>query len=135
LALPVAIAALAVLGCGGDDDDDGGDGGEPAPKLKATSSGIEGVPIPSTAKPYEVGDIWLVPGSTYDEVLAFYEEQMPEGQDFNGWPWCDTGGDGDIHAHIYARGAKDILNVTVSDDPEDKQPPNILIGVDKSGPC
>jgi hypothetical protein len=80
-----------------------------------------------------VGDTatWTVPHATYDEVVAFYEERMLEGQDFKGWDWCDTGGGVTIHAHIHSRGARDILSVSVTDD----KPTGIVIVNDESGPC
>lgn len=103
-----------------------------APELTATDSGVEGVPIPESAEPHpEVDTFWNVEGVRYDDLVAWYEDQMPEGEDFDGWEWCDTGGGETIHAHIYARGEQEILAVTVSADDR----PSVSIGTDESGPC
>lgn len=99
-------------------------------------SGVEGVPIPASATPGGEG-VWTVPGVGYLEVVDWYEDQTPEGQDLGSWAWCDTGGGAGvsnsdaIHSHIYARGTSEILGVSVANG----QPVEIIIGVDQSGPC
>lgn len=126
LALALVLAVVAI-GCGEEEEET-----QAPPKTsEGGSSGIEGVPLPGGAE--RVGDDqWEVADSSYKEVVAFYEEAMPEGEDWKrGWKWCDTGGGETIHSHIYAQGPREILGVTVVNDPA----PGILIGVDKSGPC
>jgi hypothetical protein len=98
------------------------------------------VPLPPGARAaqgaaYDYVNAWLVPGSDFATVVAFYDKKMPEGQGWQGWQgwtWCDTGGDDSANpSRIYAKGSRDILNVTVTND----KPPGVLIGVDQSGPC
>lgn len=120
LILALVVALLAVAGCAQDD----------GAELAGRDSGIHGVPIPSTAE--RDGDAgWTVPGSSFEEVVEFYEREMPEGQDWRGWAWCDTGGGETIHAHIYARPGRRVLAVAITND----DPPAIVIGADRSGPC
>lgn len=122
LVLAAALVTLALAACGTDEraaDD---------PLANWKQSGVAEAPIPQGAEPDGEGQ-WRVPGATYDELTAFYEEQMPEGDNwFGGWRWCDTGGGETIHSHIYARGKDEILAVTVTGN-------GILIGTDHSGPC
>ncbi len=96
-----------------------------SPSLGAIDSGIKSVPIPESAEPNpNLEDAWTVEGVSYDELVAWYEEQMPEGEG------TSAGGTGAtpavrkrFHAHIYARGARAILSGSITDT----DPPGILI--------
>jgi hypothetical protein len=109
---------------------------EPAPESEPTVASSErtpdGVPLPPGAERVDE-DQWKVPDFSYDEVVEFYEAELPEGEDFEGWAWCDTGGlDSDtIHAHIYSKPGNRILAVAMADD----ETPGLNIGTDRSGPC
>lgn len=165
VAIPVGVVLVAVIAAlgGGEEDGDqstsspaaskpaGGTqssgesasnnagGGSSAPP-KPVPSGVEGVPVPEGAKLDKENssgndETWLITNMTYDELKSWYEAEMPEGQDFKGWTWCDTGGGYGGHAHIYSRGARDILAVTTVQETVGNNPDAVLIGTDKSGPC
>ncbi len=133
LILCAASLVVGASGCGGSSGDSTASREQSQTSADLTkSSGIEGIPLPADATPLPGFDGgWNVPGSDYDTVVAFYEDRIPEGKDWRDWKWCDTGGGDTIHAHIYAKGRRDILNVTVADD----NPPGVIIGTDESGPC
>lgn len=147
LVIPVCAALAASCGDDGTDNESAApeqvqtaptdaQAGGAAPDLGVKDSGVEGVPVPESATAAG-GELWTVPDVSYLELVAWYEERMPEGADFGRWGWCDTGGGEGVsagesnHAHIYSRGARGILAVAVTND----DPPGIVIGADKSGPC
>lgn len=131
------LACVVLVGCATESSSDPG----PAP----INSGVQGVPIPESAVPeksaFVSGDAWTVPDLSYDELRDWYEGEMPRGEDFKTWAWCDAGGlvgsnkDGDDGITlIYAKPPKRILAVALVKE-DDPNPPAILIGVDNSGPC
>lgn len=101
------------------------------------SSAIEGVPIPQTAReePSLAADgigAYRVPAATFDELRAWYEQELPEGKPFGQWTWCEKFVSSDISQKTYAKpGTTQILSVVVGTG----SPPGIDIGVDDSGPC
>jgi hypothetical protein len=84
----VLVLMVMVAACGGR-------AGLDPPK----ASTVQGVPIPRAAAP---GADWLldptlsesasylVPGVAFDDLRAWYDRQLPIGQPFGQWAWCDT---------------------------------------------
>jgi len=97
---------------------------------------LEGVPIPQTASsvlpvaPTTVS--YRVSGQRFADLSAWYQVQLPQGQPFEAWAWCEESDSGISHARIYSMpGTTRVLAVTLVDDID----PGIVIGVDDSGPC
>ena len=129
--LAVTMLALGLVGgCGGGDEDKSKPASDAATATPAISSGVEGVPVPRDShRNPEAKDTWEVLGMTFDEVVDWYDARLPEGKDFRGWRWCDTGEEAENPTRTYSKGAK-TLSITILDD----TPPGLLIRV-KSGSC
>jgi len=65
---------------------------------------------------------------SFEELVAFYDAWLPEGQSFRDWNWCRSGGDAENPTRIYSRGKKSMLTVLLTDD----EPPGISIYTDES---
>jgi hypothetical protein len=94
--------------------------------------------LPATAVPHAtVDDAWSVPDTTYDELVAWYRVQLPEGRAWRDWAWCELKvlgeDDGDpLTQWLWSKPPNRILSVIVVED----DPPDVLIGPpDESGPC
>jgi hypothetical protein len=72
-----------------------------------------------------------VPGIGYEELVAWYRAEMPEGQDFGPWDWCEVVAEESLYRQIYSQGPRGILGVAVIP----QGPPAVVIGADQSGPC
>ena len=75
---------------------------------------------------------YRVAGVTFEELSAWYERELPDGEPFGQWAWCD----GDIstvaHGRVYYRpGSTRVLLVTVAGG----EAPGILVAWDDSGSC
>jgi hypothetical protein len=107
------------------------------PSVEAGSAAGEDIPLPPGARPsqgaaYDYVNAWQVPGSDFDSVVKFYDDEMPEGEDWKDWTWCDTGTPvGSDPSRTYERGSNEILSVTIIKT----DPPVIQMGVAQAGPC
>lgn len=128
--LLVGLVALAVTACEETTTTE-------TPKA-SKSSGIELVKVPAEA--VSAGSVfddedqksYEVPGWTYDELRQWYAEEMPDGQDWQKWKWCDLGGGPAVgEALIYSQKPRRILTVALVKD----STPGVVIGTDNSGPC
>lgn len=104
------------------------------------SSGIENMPIPESAETVNLvpsssasaSEEYEVPGATFDQLRAWYEQQLPEGHAFGQWTWCEKFVSDTYSSKIYTKaGTARLLTVLVTAD----TPPGILVAVDDSGPC
>ena len=142
-ATALCVLTFVAGGCGGTEESTS-TSASTAPEVAApptkSSGGVtadEGVPLPPGARSsqgaaYDYANAWQVPGSSFDKVVAFYDDQMPEGKDWQDWTWCDTGAAaGASPSRTYSRGSNEILSITLIEG----KPPGILIGMDQSGPC
>lgn len=101
------------------------------------ASSIESVPLPQAAVEErslagERNVAYRVPGVTFQELSAWYDHQLPSGQAFGQWAWCDGHTSAVSHGRIYYRpGSTRILLVTVAGG----DAPGVLVAFDDSGPC
>jgi hypothetical protein len=118
------IVSFGLAACGGD---------EGTSSVAARDSGFEGVPVPTSARSVQGPHrTWIVEDMSFDELVAWYEEHLPDDRDFGRWKWCKRRAEQGSHdARYYSHGAQDILTVSVNVH----NPPQILMGTDKSGPC
>jgi hypothetical protein len=73
-----------------------------------------------------------VPGATFDELRAWYERELPEGNAFGQWTWCEKFVSSEYSQKTYAKtGTSQILTVIAATG----TPPGIVIAIDESGPC
>jgi hypothetical protein len=134
----IAVALLAALaGCSnGASDDTQTDGptsagpGNPD-KIGEAVAGPSGVPIPKVATrsklfppsddPQASSGYDLPTGITLNDLDAWYEREMPEGKDWQGWTWCervDTTDeqDGTIQRDWGHPGTENALIVSIGDN-------------------
>jgi len=132
----VLIACLCFAGC-----EESSESGATS-SVPAMNSGVQGVPIPKSAEPVKnrplLGDDWwFVPSMSFTELVDWYEVELPVGENFKQWQWCDVGGtrgSPDGFSLIYSKGKNEIMAVTLV-GPDDPDPPAVNVGVDNSGPC
>jgi hypothetical protein len=114
-------------------------GGAPTALDPPKVASIERVPIPRSATQDQsltsASDVgYRVPGASFRDLTDWYDRQMPEGQTFGRWQWCDGVGEGEHYWKIYNRQSEwldrwhapidQVLIVTVSAGSQ----PAILIG-------
>lgn len=107
----------------------------------AQTSAVEAVPIPAAAESYGTEGLfradYRVPRVRFEDLLAWYDRQLPDGQPWRDWNWCETGrpepGQPRIvnKTYYYPPKPRLILSVIIADG----KPPGILIERDDSGPC
>jgi hypothetical protein len=93
------------------------------------ASTVAGVPIPQTATPggYPIdptlpaGASYLVPGITFADLRAWYDRQLPIGQPFGEWAWCDELDGADYVVRTYG-------------DSQHKLEVSIIVGASDGGP-
>jgi hypothetical protein len=129
LLVPLAVAVL-LTGCGG-----GAELGEPTP------SGVEGLPVPSAAVmqsesgPSGVStgsETWAVPGADGEELLAWYDERLAQGEDWRGWQWCELNERGDSVQRYWVRDGQDMSVIVFPGE----EPPQVLISAgEATAPC
>ena len=108
-----------------------------SPVPEGRSAQDEGVPLPPGAKPsqgaaYDYVNAWLIPELDFDSVVAFYDDEMPVGQDWKDWAWCETGAAEDANpTRTYTRGGAETLSVTIVE----RKPPTVLMGIADASAC
>jgi hypothetical protein len=133
----LGVVAVALAACeAADAPADATPPSTPAPtgfEAQFATIGNDRIPLPGRAVPHETSENgWTVPGMQLADVVAWYQREMPVGEPFGDWAWCEYH-DGDlIKQRIYHRdGTPQLLFVILTAD----SPPGILIGRDGSGPC
>ena len=93
----------------------------------------EGVPLPPGAALIAgtSGD-FLIQGSTYLDMLVFYETELRAGNPLGDWAWCSLlVQEGTVYRRYNRTGTNDILSVLIVRG----SPPRVEVSVDQSGPC
>lgn len=126
-ALVAIVLGLLALGCSDE---------KPRAALDPWRAGAQGLPIPASAEVTGEDDptnqTYTVPGTDFEALTAWYEEQLPEGEDWEQWAWCEQKRfTGTLQKTWHIRGTPAILTIVISDD----EPPGLNIGRDDSGPC
>lgn len=84
--------------------------------------GIEGVPLPPGSvvlqEETESDEFlqlasWRVRDATVDDVIAFFERELPAGTDFGEWEWCRSNPADSLGgwSHVYSKDATELLVV------------------------
>lgn len=138
--LMILLVCLGFTGASFGCSDDAGDLTQRDPKsVSAIDSGVAGVPVPdgATSATYSPAtgllSEWFVTNLLYPDLLDWYQEQMPAGEDFDEWDWCY----GDRVNRVYGQGPKRILSVMVIEDNEVSTEKSLVVRIsdDESGPC
>jgi hypothetical protein len=131
--LAPTLAVLLLAGCSGGGGTDLDDTAPAA--LDPARSGAQGLPVPAAAIEGEgepTNQIYTVPGATYDELIAWYEEQLPAGEPWEQWAWCEQKRFTETLQKLWHEpGTNAILTLLVAKN----DPPGIVIARDASGPC
>lgn len=123
----LGVLILAVLGaCQGD----GGIGA-------ATLSELQGLPVPDNAEiaARDAGTadapilVYRVPGATHEQLKRWYGREMPVGEDWEGWTWCDSEENESGFFRYYHRPGEALLSVILAPDA------GILLSYTTSGRC
>jgi len=84
--IAVSLIALGSYGCGSEEQTQELPNARAVPKPSEARTGVVSENTAAYAS-YEMPRSW-----SFQQLLDFYDTEMPEGQDWEGWPYCGTRG-------------------------------------------